>query len=347
MHYYSHHIDSYTSATRHLTPMEDLAYRRMLDVYYRDEGPLQGDAAAVARRVGLREFVESVAVVLAEFFTETGAGWRQQRCEEELANYRQVVERNRANGGLGGRPKKPTGFPVGSQSVPTGNPLGTQSKPTGNPPNPTPNPTPTPNSESLSPQTPPSPASLPVASLPFMNEGEPEPAEKPKKPKAALIEAVVADTAFQRFWTAYDLKKGRDEAAKSWGRIAPDQQLAEAIVAAARWYAEDNPDKAFRKHPATWLNQKGWLDERVSKGGANAKPQDGGFDNFGRWKGVPRGKVDYSVGLGEDDPEHPKQLLANENGIRASRSLPPLTMDEWKAMGDPRATQGTFTRNTP
>lgn len=100
-----------------------------------------------------------------------------------------------------------------------------------------------------------------------MNEGEPEPAEKPKKPKAALIEAVVADTAFQRFWSAYDLKKGRDEAAKSWGKLAPDQHLAATIVAAARGYAEDNPDKAYRKHPATWLNQKGWLDERVSKGG--------------------------------------------------------------------------------
>lgn len=268
MHYYSHHIDSYTSSTRHLTPMEDLAYRRMLEVYYRDEGPLQGDAAAVARRVGLREFVESVAVVLAEFFTETEAGWRQQRCEEELANYRHVVERNRANGGLGGRPKKPTGFPVGSQSVPSGNPLATQSKPTGNPPNPTPNPTPTPNSESLSPQTPPSPAPLPVASLPCVSEGgsEAAAAEKPKKPKDAMIEAVVADMAFQRFWSAYDLKKGRDEAAKSWGKLAPDQHLAATIVAAARGYAEDNPDKAYRKHPATWLNQKGWLDERVAKG---------------------------------------------------------------------------------
>lgn len=148
MHYYSHHIDSYTSSTRHLTPMEDLAYRRMLEVYYRDEGPLQGDAETVARRIGLREFSKDVAAVLGEFFTSTPEGWRQERCDRELAEYRQVVERNRANGVLGGRPKKPTGFPVGSQSVPSGNPLATQSKPTGNPPNPTPNPTPTPNSES-------------------------------------------------------------------------------------------------------------------------------------------------------------------------------------------------------
>lgn len=90
--------------------------------------------------------------------------------------------------------------------------------------------------------------------------------QKKVKPKADVVEEVLATPEFQRFWSAYDLKKGRDEAAKSWGKIAPDQHLAATIVAAARGYAEDNPDKAYRKHPATWLNQKGWLDERVAKG---------------------------------------------------------------------------------
>lgn len=337
MHFYRFHVADYMSHTRHLSRMEDLAYRRMLDHAYLHERGLAGDAEAVARIIDLRDLVDEVAAILREFWFQDAEGvWRNHRVEKELAlmadKQAKAVAAGRASANARSKGVQRTfnGRSTDGQHESNGRPTIRDSK--------------TPRHQDASTL---SPASLPVASLPFMNEGEPEPAEKPKKPKAALIEAVVADTAFQRFWTAYDLKKGRDEAAKSWGRIAPDQQLAEAIVAAARWYAEDNPDKAFRKHPATWLNQKGWLDERVSKGGANAKPQDGGFDNFGRWKGVPRGKVDYSVGLGEDDPEHPKQLLANENGIRASRSLPPLTMDEWKAMGDPRATQGTFTRNTP
>lgn len=153
MHYYSHHIDSYTSATRHLTLLEDLAYRRMLEVYYRDEGPLQGDAAAIARRIGMREQIAEVQSVLAEFFTNTTDGWCNGRCETEIDNYRQVVDRNRTNGALGGRPKKPSGFPVGSQSQPSGIPLETQSKPTGNPPNPNPVPQPQSNSNLPPPRT--------------------------------------------------------------------------------------------------------------------------------------------------------------------------------------------------
>lgn len=70
---------------------------------------------------------------------------------------------------------------------------------------------------------------------------------------------------------------------------------------------------------------------------ADGKKPDGGFDRFGNWKGVPRGKQDYSNVITEDDPlgMHPKQLLARENGIRASKSLPPLTMEQWEAENPP------------
>ena len=39
MHFYSFNIGDYASHTRHLTPMEDLAYRRLLDIYYLHEQP--------------------------------------------------------------------------------------------------------------------------------------------------------------------------------------------------------------------------------------------------------------------------------------------------------------------
>lgn len=131
MHYYSHHIDSYTSATRHLLPLEDLAYRRMLDVYYRHEQPLQGDAKAIARRIDLRDQVAEVQAVLEEFFTSTADGWRQSRADAEIAAYQQLAAKNRANGARGGRP--PATHPE-----PTGNPLGSESVASGNPPNPNP-----------------------------------------------------------------------------------------------------------------------------------------------------------------------------------------------------------------
>lgn len=168
MHYYSHHIDSYTSSTRHLTPMEDLAYRRMLDVYYRDERPLQGDVAAVARRIGLRENVDEVRAVLDEFFVSTADGWRQSRCDDEIAEYQLAAQRNRANGARGGRPRgtdkvparipagsssdaeqraagsepKPNGNPLGYESVASGPPAACRPEPSGNPPNPNPVPHP-------------------------------------------------------------------------------------------------------------------------------------------------------------------------------------------------------------
>jgi len=92
MHYYGFSIDSYVAKTRHLTPMEDLAYRRMLDHYYGKEKPLQGDAAAIARLIGLRKHVAEVEQVLAEFFRDTTEGWLNDRAEEELADYRKKVE---------------------------------------------------------------------------------------------------------------------------------------------------------------------------------------------------------------------------------------------------------------
>jgi len=41
MNYYPFHVGDYAAHTAHLEPMEDLAYRRMLDVYYLREEPLQ------------------------------------------------------------------------------------------------------------------------------------------------------------------------------------------------------------------------------------------------------------------------------------------------------------------
>jgi uncharacterized protein YdaU (DUF1376 family) len=43
MNYYPFHVGDYAAHTAHLEPMEDLAYRRMLDAYYLRESPLPVD----------------------------------------------------------------------------------------------------------------------------------------------------------------------------------------------------------------------------------------------------------------------------------------------------------------
>jgi uncharacterized protein YdaU (DUF1376 family) len=124
MHYYPHHIGDYSLATLHLEPLEDLAYRRLLDHYYSTEAPIPLETQRVASR--LRLGCEVVEKVLSEFFTREQNGWHQKRCDAEIAEYAAMAERNKRNGKQGGRPKK-------TQRVATGNPLETQRQPTGKP----------------------------------------------------------------------------------------------------------------------------------------------------------------------------------------------------------------------
>ena len=85
MNFYPLHIGDYISHTSHLSDLEDLAYRRMIDIYYMNEHPLNG-SSAIARRIRLS--VEIVESVLQEFF-ELGDDncWHNKRIDEEIARY--------------------------------------------------------------------------------------------------------------------------------------------------------------------------------------------------------------------------------------------------------------------
>ena len=83
MNFYPFHIGDYAVHTRHLTLMEDLAYRRLLDLYYTRETPLPDDVGQVARLIGMREYAVEVAAVLDEFFSR-GDGYLHVRCDEEI-----------------------------------------------------------------------------------------------------------------------------------------------------------------------------------------------------------------------------------------------------------------------
>jgi uncharacterized protein YdaU (DUF1376 family) len=82
--FYDFHIGDYTSRTAHLEPMEDIAYRRMLDLYYTREAPLPLDVEQVARLIRMRGNAEEVRAVLVEFFDQTPEGWRHTKCEEVI-----------------------------------------------------------------------------------------------------------------------------------------------------------------------------------------------------------------------------------------------------------------------
>jgi uncharacterized protein YdaU (DUF1376 family) len=119
MHYYNFNIGDYMKHTLHLTLEEDLAYRRLLDMYYDTESPIPNNIPLVSRR--LRMGSEVVESVLKEFFEFTEDGYKNYRADGEIADYHKFLEKQKANGRLGGRPKK--------GKKPIANPDLTQSEP--------------------------------------------------------------------------------------------------------------------------------------------------------------------------------------------------------------------------
>ena len=84
MHYYQFNIGEYASHTRHLTPIEDIAYRRLLDLAYTSEQPLNKDIKTLSRLINLREYSQEICDILNEFFYEVSDGWVNNRVIKEI-----------------------------------------------------------------------------------------------------------------------------------------------------------------------------------------------------------------------------------------------------------------------
>ena len=93
MHYYTFHIGDYSSHASHLNPVEDCAYRRLLDKYYLSELPIPLDLSAAARLIGMRDYEKEVEIVINEFFTRTEAGFINKRADKEIAHFKGKVDK--------------------------------------------------------------------------------------------------------------------------------------------------------------------------------------------------------------------------------------------------------------
>ncbi|PSJ16353.1 YdaU family protein [Nitrosomonas supralitoralis] len=87
MHYYQFNISGYQNHTKHLIPIKDICYRRLLDGQYRHEIPIPIDAKALYRLIMLRDYVEHVQQILNEFFEFTNDDWINQRAYKEIKKY--------------------------------------------------------------------------------------------------------------------------------------------------------------------------------------------------------------------------------------------------------------------
>jgi uncharacterized protein YdaU (DUF1376 family) len=102
--WYKFHLGDYITHTTHLSDAEDLAYRRLLDLYYMSETEIPLNTELVARKIRLDlDITESV---LGEFFEKTETGYFNNRCDAEITKYQAQVANNRQLGKRGGRPKK-------------------------------------------------------------------------------------------------------------------------------------------------------------------------------------------------------------------------------------------------
>jgi uncharacterized protein YdaU (DUF1376 family) len=84
MHYYQFNIGDYKSHTEHLSEMEDLTYRRLLDWYYLHETPVPLEINEIARQIRMRSHTDCIALVLQEYFERTDDGWIHHRANAEI-----------------------------------------------------------------------------------------------------------------------------------------------------------------------------------------------------------------------------------------------------------------------
>ena len=87
---------------------------------------------------------------------------------------------------------------------------------------------------------------------------------KVKEKKVNKVNEInIVDSEFEQWWDMYDYKKSKDKAINAWKTLTNEEkQLALTSVLE---YVESTPDKNFRKHPTTYLNQKSFNDEIIKR----------------------------------------------------------------------------------
>ena len=73
---------------------------------------------------------------------------------------------------------------------------------------------------------------------------------------------------FKEFWDLYSKKIDRPKCERKWKRLT--LKTKQAIMDYLPKYKESTPDKQYRKHPATFLNNESWENEII----LNGKPEE-------------------------------------------------------------------------
>lgn len=228
MHAYYWHIGDYHSHTSHLEPMEDLAYRRILDRYYLEEGPLKAPSSAVARAIGLTPYQEQVDYVLTTFFIEKGGFWVCKCADAYIKKYHDHKEAS-ARGGratkkvsennkLQGPFKAPTKAPSSEGEGPCKQPVTSNHKPVTN------------------------------------------------KDLKTLEQSALARAHFETFWNSGMRKIGKKKTKPLFTKILksrkePPEEFVQMLCQDIQNRLNNNQLGFSEMHPTTYLNGERWTDE--------------------------------------------------------------------------------------
>lgn len=110
-----------------------------------------------------------------------------------------------------------------------------------------------------------------------------ENARKMHESRISGVEEVEVDIwpTFDDFWDAYDHKVDRGRCEPKWDKLK--QKEKEAIMAYLPDYLKATPDKDYRRHPSTFLNNRTWEgDLPVNKNRTNGRPNESTFERIVR-----------------------------------------------------------------
>jgi len=111
MHYYKFNIADWYLHTAHLSIIEEAVYFRLINHYYNTEKPFNKDETqSLIRRLRLGSELDTVHLILSEFFTLKDDNWFHIRCEKEIKDFKKKAKANKSNGAKGGRPRKDKGL---------------------------------------------------------------------------------------------------------------------------------------------------------------------------------------------------------------------------------------------
>ena len=105
MYWYKFDFSRYQVETYGIPDAEDLAYRRLRDLYYRLEGPIANDPLRIENDVGLDW--DCIEPVLLRFFVKSAKNsWLHAAWQADIDRRKKRAESNAKAGKIGGKAKR-------------------------------------------------------------------------------------------------------------------------------------------------------------------------------------------------------------------------------------------------